>query len=64
MAVGVALMLVAWTVLVLQVLNVFPKSFVLSISAFSMSLVGFTMGMGGLVQVIRVSKRKREQEGQ
>lgn len=61
MAGGAGLMIVAWFVLAFQSLDWITRSFLISLPAFALSLVGFVLAMHGLVQVVRVNRRERDQ---
>ena len=61
MIIGAALMIGMWFVFVAQVLEWLPKSFAISLIAFSVSLSGFMIGMHGLAQVYRIKRRNRDE---
>lgn len=53
MAVGLALLLASWVVVLLMVIGRIPSSLLLSLGAYAASVVGLAVGLFGVVQYVR-----------
>ena len=60
MGTGVGMMILGWLILFLQVLRVIEPSFFASFFGYGISFTGFAVGLGGVVRIFQVRKRRRE----
>jgi len=62
MAVGFALLVASWLVLLLMVIGVIAPSLLLSMGAYAASVAGLVIGLFGVVQYVRKRSRPEEPE--
>ena len=60
MGTGLAMMLLGWLAIFLQVVDVLRPSFMGSFLGWGVSFLGFLVGLGGVVRFFQVRKRSRE----
>jgi len=62
MAVGFALLVASWLVLLLMVIGEITPSLLLSMGAYAASVAGLIIGLFGVVQYVRKRSRPEEPE--
>jgi len=62
MAVGFALLVASWLVLLLMVIGAIAPSLLLSMGAYAASVAGLVIGLFGVVQYVRKRSRPEEHE--
>ena len=62
MAVGFALLVASWLVLLLMVIGEITPSLLLSMGAYAASVAGLIIGLFGVVQYVRKRSRPEERE--
>jgi hypothetical protein len=55
---GIALLVLGWTFIFFMVINIFQKSFILSVLGYSFSFGGLMAGLYGVVEYGKFKKRK------
>ncbi len=56
--VGFGLLVFGWIFIFFMVINIFPKSFILSVLGYSFSFGGLIMGLYGVVEYGKFKKRE------
>ena len=57
---GLLMMIAGWLIIFLQVLRVLEPSFFASFFGYGLSLLGFVIGLGGVVRFFQFRRRSRE----